>query len=133
MDKSFADWLLDELKERGWSQADLARASHLSRTAISNYLSQQRSNPDEAALRAIASAFDYPPETLFRAAGLLPPLSAVDAEWEIWQAKLARLSPENRARFLRQLETELQYQDELAARSLAARRVKTGPLPGSSS
>jgi len=34
--------------------------------------------PDEAALRKLAKAFKLPPETVFRAAGILPPQSPED-------------------------------------------------------
>lgn len=64
----FSDWLLKEMNARTWSQADLARAAGLSRTAVSNVLSQQRQPGPEFCV-AIAQAFGYPPEVIFRAAG----------------------------------------------------------------
>jgi transcriptional regulator with XRE-family HTH domain len=72
----FSDWLNEELKKREWTQADLARASGLTRQAISNYINERR-NPDDQAIAAIARALRLPPETVFRIAGLdksLPPI-----------------------------------------------------------
>lgn len=75
------------------SQADLARESGLSRTAISNYISYKRTNYDPSALVSIAEAFDLPPDMVFRAAGLLPDLpSPRDAAEEILGYKLQELS-----------------------------------------
>jgi len=75
MMNNFADWLLEQLKLWDMSQADLARKAALTRSTISYYLSQKSKSPDEVALRKIAHAFLLPPETVFRAAGLLPPQS----------------------------------------------------------
>lgn len=69
----FNDWLLEKLKEFDWSQADLARASGLTRAAISRYINDYARKPDEAALTKIAKAFKLPPELVFEKAGLLPP------------------------------------------------------------
>jgi transcriptional regulator with XRE-family HTH domain len=72
MDILFSDWLVDRMKEMGWSQADFARASGLTRQAISYYLSDKSKSPDEFALQKIARALTLPPEYVFRKAGLLP-------------------------------------------------------------
>jgi transcriptional regulator with XRE-family HTH domain len=67
----FSEWLLRELDERGWNQADLARASCLTTAAISRLMNGSRGiGPD--ACNAIANAFKLPPEIVFRKAGLLP-------------------------------------------------------------
>ena len=86
-------------------------------------------NPGKESLDAIARTLKLSPETIFRAAGLLPPVSDDESEWEIWKAKLAQLSPENRERFLRLMETELQYQEDQEERAATLKRKKTGPLP----
>jgi len=72
MDNKFSDWLLDEMLERTWSQSDLARASGLTRQAISYYISGKSKSPDRDALQKIAKAFKIPLEAVFRQAGLLP-------------------------------------------------------------
>lgn len=66
----FNDWLLKQLQEKNWSQADLARSSGLTKSAISKYLSGRV--PDETALRKIARALKLPPELVFEKAGILP-------------------------------------------------------------
>jgi len=68
----FSDWILDELRERDWSQADLARKSGLTRATISYYLGPKSKSPDENALRKIAKAFNLPVEFVFQKAGILP-------------------------------------------------------------
>ena len=73
----FNNWLLDRLNELNWSQADLSRASGLTTGAISNYINGRI--PDKAGLRKIAKAIKLPPETVFRAAGVLP--STTDDPW----------------------------------------------------
>lgn len=59
----FTDWLLAEMKKRGWSQAELARRSGLTRAAINNYVSGHR--PNGAAIDKLAKAFQVPPSVLF--------------------------------------------------------------------
>lgn len=68
---SFADWLLQQLNQRGWSQAELARNADVSRTAISDVISGKHSAGFDLCV-AISHALKLPPETVFRAAGLLP-------------------------------------------------------------
>ncbi len=67
----FNDWLLSQLQEREWSQADLARASGLTTAAISKYINGR--TPDETALRKIAKALNLPADLVFEKAGVLPP------------------------------------------------------------
>lgn len=81
MDKDFADWLIEQMNKRGWSQADLANAAGLNRQVISTYVNRQRQKPDSEVLVALARALHLPPETVFRAAGLLPPVSE-DTEYQ---------------------------------------------------
>lgn len=68
---NFVNWLLHEMDIRGMSQADLARASGLSRSAISKLISESNS-PGLEASTAIADAFNFPPEIVLQKAGLLP-------------------------------------------------------------
>lgn len=72
--KNFGDWLQDELKNRNISQKDLADMSHITPAQISRIISGSR-GAGEQALIAIAHALKLPSETVFRAAGLLPPIS----------------------------------------------------------
>lgn len=67
----FNKWLLDQLKDKDWTQADLSRASGLTSAAISKYMNGR--TPDENAIRKIAKALKLPPEFVFEKAGKLPP------------------------------------------------------------
>jgi transcriptional regulator with XRE-family HTH domain len=82
----FNDWLLNQLKQQDWSQADLARASGLTTAAISRYISGR--TPDEAALRKIAKALRLPPELVFEKAGLLPTKSELTPKKRELMARL---------------------------------------------
>jgi transcriptional regulator with XRE-family HTH domain len=68
----FSEWLQVELDRRGWSQSDCARSANLNRAVI-NKLINGKSRPQPSTLAAIARAFKIPVETVYRAAGLLPP------------------------------------------------------------
>lgn len=69
---TFPEWLLEQMDERGWKQADLARAANLDTAVISNIINRKR-KAGEVVCSAIARGLNLPPETVFRIAGLLPP------------------------------------------------------------
>ena len=73
----FSDWLQLELNRRGWSQSDCARAANLNRAVI-NKLLNGKSRAQPSTLGAIAHALKIPVETVYRAAGLLPPNTDYD-------------------------------------------------------
>jgi len=113
---TFAQWLQTEMDAREWSQADLARASGLTRAAINRYIRQERSTPDPDALIAIAQAFGCPRDVVFRAAGLLPParedslqmsavIEAMSNLPEIWQDEIVALA-QRQQQFYKMLNTE---------------------------
>lgn len=110
----FPDWLQDSLNIRGWKQADLARASGLATSVISNVINRRR-NAGEVVCRAIAKAFELPPETVFRAAGLLPKTNQISEKLEQAYHALASLDEAD-------LETII-----AVARSLEAQKQKQGP------
>jgi len=74
----WVDWMVREREKQDLSQADLARKTGLTRTAISDYEKRQRANPSIKALVKISVALGYPPEHLPRLAGLLPPEPSKD-------------------------------------------------------
>lgn len=120
MDK-FSEWLIGEIKQRGWSQSDLARASGLTRQVISYYLVGESKSPNPEALRAIASALKLPPETVFRAAGILPPAS--DDPWADEMAfKLAELDPAKRAMAERLIQALAEQEEAEKTKTLKAKR-----------
>lgn len=107
---NFGDWILERLKEKKWRQADLARAANLDTAVISNLINSKR-GPGEDTCKAIARALDLPPETVFRAAGLLPELPSIDqARMEIFLYKFAELPPEKQ-------EQVLEYMDFIQKRN----------------
>ncbi len=67
----FSGWLIQQLNQRGWYQAELARNAEVSRTAISDVISEKHTAGFDLCL-AISRALKLPPEIVFRAAGLLP-------------------------------------------------------------
>ena len=69
--RSFSQWLQSEINKKGMSQADLARKSGISKAYISRIFSENRS-PSAETLKAFAIALNAMPETVYRAAGLLP-------------------------------------------------------------
>lgn len=78
MDIDFADWLLEELKQRDWSQSTLAKKAGVNRQVVNTYINRQRKKPDTEILKAIARAFDYPEDIVFRAAGIMQPAQETD-------------------------------------------------------
>ncbi len=69
----FSKWLTVQMKRENWTQADLARATGIGRAAISKMISNKKSlKPKPESCLALAKAFRLAPETVYRAAGILP-------------------------------------------------------------
>ena len=100
MDVGFSGWLIAKMKEKDWSQSELARESGLTRQAISYYLSDKSKQPDEFALQKIAKAFDIPIEKVYREAGLLPPAIHIDEEMEQILHEIEKLPKADREEIL---------------------------------
>jgi len=88
---SFGDWIVQELKARDWRQADLARAMHMDSAVVHNLITGNR-GPGVDTCNAIAKAFGYPPEMVFRIAGLLPPSTNQEVVNELMSWKIAGLT-----------------------------------------
>lgn len=73
MSNQLSVWIQVELKERGWSQYELARRSGLSRSLISKTVANKIPASANFAV-SIAHAFGVTPEKTLRLAGILPPL-----------------------------------------------------------
>lgn len=71
MEKTFIEWLEDELQERSWNGSELSRRSGMSQASVSMVLSGRRQAGNEFC-DGVAKAFKMPPETVYRIAGLLP-------------------------------------------------------------
>lgn len=91
----FTDWLQNELDKRGWAQIELTRRGGISSGAVSNLMSGDR-NPGPEICNAIARALKIPPETVFRAAGLLPERPETDPLTEEAEYLLSQLPEEKR-------------------------------------
>lgn len=91
----FSEWLQSEMDKRGWSQSDLARSADLNRAVI-NKLLNGKSHPQPTTLEAISRALKIPPETIYRAAGLLP--NNTDSDVDIEEAMYIFKSIQNSRR-----------------------------------
>lgn len=122
-DKDFPTWLQAHMNQRGWSQSDMARASGINRAVINKVLSSQ-SKPAPETLESIARALRLPQETVFRAAGLLPPSPSSDPWLDEQNYRLQKLTGLRRSlaeRLLKGLEDdEIQaaQEEEAAGRKL---------------
>lgn len=90
----FSEWLMKELNNRNINQSELARLSGISRGAISHIINGVR-QPGPDICDAIATAFKLPPETVFRAAGLLPKKPEADQKLEEIMFLMRELSPDD--------------------------------------
>ena len=116
-DQDFSEWLMDQIRINGLTQAELARASGLSRTAISDMINRKRLKPEQPTLNAIANGLKLPPETVYRAAGLLPQLPERRIAEEIAAYKLAELDDQ-------QLDEVLQYIEFIQEKQEKQGRIK---------
>lgn len=82
MDETFSQWVFENLKEKGWSQAELARRSGLTRGAISNIINNYRNRPTPETVKSIARAFGRPDEEVMRIAGYLTPKPTIEVDSE---------------------------------------------------
>jgi transcriptional regulator with XRE-family HTH domain len=123
---NFSNWLESELNQRNMTPAELARASGKAAAVISRVLNGERSAAPDT-LEAIARALKLPPETVFRAAGLLPPVSEDEAKFEDWKYLLEGLN-ERDLNLLRDLAEKMaaENEKERALKSLNPRRVGSG-------
>ena len=75
--KHFGEWLKEEMEKKNLSQKELAEMSNITPAQISRIINGTR-GAGEQAIVSIAHALKLPPETVFRAAGLLPPQAPED-------------------------------------------------------
>ena len=112
---NFPDWLQSEINKRHWSQADLAYSAGISR-AVVNKLLNRKTYPQPDTLQAIARAFKIPVETVYRAAGLLPP----ETESETFEAEVVHKlklikSPKRRRTAIKVLKALIEEEDSGAS------------------
>ena len=99
MAMAFANWLLAELEQRGWTQADLARRAGISKTSISDLISGRRNIGTDLATN-IAKGLHVPVGEVYRAAGLLPQEKKIDEDIEQIVHELQDLTREEKREFL---------------------------------
>lgn len=76
--QAFREWLRAALDERGWTNADLERASGVGNSIIWRWLAQSPRRPTPANLAKIAPALGVPYEDLLRMCGYLPGTPATE-------------------------------------------------------
>ena len=79
MNQTFPQWILEQMESREWRQAELARQSGLSRTAISDVISGKTTAGYHLCV-SIGTALEMSPESVMRVAGLLPPYPDIDED-----------------------------------------------------
>jgi transcriptional regulator with XRE-family HTH domain len=122
---SFQEWLLEEIKNRGWSQSELARRANISRASISNILSKTR-QPGPEVCEAISRALHIPAEIVFYKAGLLPHEIKKDEQIEEIQNIYNSLDDHGKVEILEQARLRLRIQEEQGGRKP---RAATDPRP----
>jgi transcriptional regulator with XRE-family HTH domain len=97
---SFADWLISEMNQLGWSQSDLAREAGLGRGVINKITNHINKKPDPETCKAIARGLRMSPITVFIAAGLLPPMPERSSDFDDLDTIYADLRQEKRKELL---------------------------------
>lgn len=98
-DKVLRAWLSEELKQRKWSQGELARQAGISRSFVSRVLSGDAS-PSNNFCYKVAHALGEAPEKVLRLAGILP-LASEDEQTAQEIAEIIRnLGPDRQRQLL---------------------------------
>lgn len=115
METRFSEWLVGQLRERGWSQRELARRSDVSHTTVSDVLGNVR-RPTWDFCASIAGPLERQPDEVFVLAGLKPePSQPVSEEAEA-------------LRILRELTQDLRIAAVAMLRGLAGERPADSPI-----
>jgi transcriptional regulator with XRE-family HTH domain len=111
MKMKFSDWLIEEMKGRDWSNSELARRAKITRQAVGYYVGGRI--PDSEAIEKIAKALGYPLETVYRAAGILPPEAEKREILEKIRHELERLSDIDLERWWMRIKAEKEINNKL--------------------
>jgi transcriptional regulator with XRE-family HTH domain len=120
---NFFDWLDEELDQRNWVRADLARRAKISESGLSMAYSGKR-GIGPGMLKAIAIALNLPEETVFRAAGLLSQVSEIDELKSEILALTANMSREEQ----REVLNYIRFRNDLAEGKQGASAPAAGKL-----
>jgi|GEM_PF-1597115 len=93
---SFIIWLQSQMNQKNITQADVARTGYVTTAAVSKLFTLQVKSVGVDMCKAIAAATNTPLETVYRKAGLLPPLNLTEEEQQHIAALTAQLNPEMR-------------------------------------
>ena len=99
MEIRFEEWLVARMAESNMSQSELAKKAGITQSAISLILSGTR-NPGLEMCTGIARALRLPPEEVFRAAGILPPVTPRTALIQKIEHIVSELPPEEQQNIL---------------------------------
>lgn len=122
MKQDFTQWIIGELRLRGWSQAEFSRRTEgaIKTAQVSRVLAGEN-NPGLDFLEGTARAFGMPLDAVMRRAGVLPDHGEVIPEARDWSARLMLLSPERREAVVQAMDNVLQIAEGLPARSRPTR------------
>lgn len=76
---AFTEWLASEMKERGWSQGQLARESGLGQGTISRLLSGKQEPRLEVA-KALGKVFDFSAQFIMEQGKTIDPPAVIDRD-----------------------------------------------------
>ena len=110
-DVLFSDWLNEQMRREGWSQADLARAAGLGPATIYKMLNSKSKRPHPDSCLGIAKALKLAPETVFRAAKILPTEPEFPGLDDL-KMIVAKLSQPNRDELLGIAKLKLEFQEK---------------------
>ena len=105
----FSEWLNEQMQQDGWSQAGLAKAAGVGAATIHKLLNSKSKRPDPDSCLGIAKALKLAPETVFRAAKILPTEPDFPGQDEL-KMVAAQLSDEARAELLAIAQIKLEFQ-----------------------
>jgi len=117
---SFLNWLEGTMRAKNVTQADIARTGLIRSSSVSMLFSRQVKSIGVDMCKAIAAATGTPLETVYRKAGLLPPINLTEEEQEQIAALTANLDPDLRQTALGLLE---QLNRQQSARHTAPKNV----------
>lgn len=98
MNTAFSKWLIEQMKERRWSQADLSKESKLTRQAIANYVNGRI--PSDEAIEMLARAFELPKNVVLLAAEIVEPDPELDEELQQIMYEIKKLNDDDRREVL---------------------------------
>lgn len=106
MKDDFVMWLVGELKDRGWPQAEFARRADVSAATVSRVLSGEN-RPGDDFITGTARAFGLPVERVMRMVGKLPDRGEILPEVGAWSMRLRALTPDQREAAVAAMEAAL--------------------------